>query len=309
MHSSPVSRTRACAGDSGWGAGRSIPGGAADTRGAVTGLRASGVTEGHSTSDLHELDVSPGTHSLVAQLAARLVEEVRTARARPRKGRRPDAGLDSVDKQRIIAFAENEIVRIALSNPLGARVSVEAVRWQGNAWAAFVIAVSAAPLPLASPEEMATLFMLRLHDLFVGYVRGSRRVAQPTGASIPHPRAAVTSKIDRFSANEMLMVRMEAVRVDWRGCALPLSPSEARVLGALVRLGAASWDELGQALGGRGCAQAARRVHIHRINRKLEEAGVPLIVRSQYGRGLIIEPRTETSDAAAGAANGLRRAA
>lgn len=197
-------------------------------------------------------------------------------------------------------LTERELARRAVdflaASPLGEALRASALRTVCRGWVRLLrISAEGGFGAGLSAAELAVLLTGRLREAFARDL-GRGRDAEACGAAEPAHRADPSSERlspdparARPSAKDSLSVTLEAVAVRWRGERLPLSPTEARMLAHLVQHGFAPWARL-EALSGGGAEpnMITLRVFVHRLRKKLREAGADASLKTLRGRGLAL---------------------
>jgi hypothetical protein len=224
------------------------------------------------------------------QLAANVVEFCAAPSAL-----RPDGRLRQAQREAALIERTADVVR---ATSTGRLLPDEAARRLAAGWLAVARRASAGLSGAGlTAEELVGLLLMRIHS--------AASAAQAAAGGAPGPRTgrdgapdeeacewlpslAVDEKGFTMIRRGPLSVRLEAVAVSWNGRCLGLSPMEARILGLLVRQGTASYEAIDAMM--RTANANTRRVFLHRLKRKLADAGAGNLFRTFYAQGISLAP-------------------
>jgi hypothetical protein len=182
---------------------------------------------------------------------------------------------------------------VLLATPQGRRLQPGLLRDVALGWVRLLrlAAAEGAESPIVSPAELTTLLTLRLHEALVRQEGGEDRTGEHIRAGRAPARAAAPTADGGPCPGDgfPLAVRFEAVGVEWQGRRLPLSPTEARIMALLLEQGFVSWAEL---LAVTESTASTLRVFLHRLKRKLEDAGAGPVLKTLKGKGVAIAAPT-----------------
>lgn len=125
-------------------------------------------------------------------------------------------------------------------------------------------------------------------------------VAQGRSAGIAHRRCIScggdvdTGSESAFRRGDVLITH-DPLTVHWKGVALGLSLTESAIIRRVMLRGRASFQQIDREIEAVGGDPANRSVFLWRIRRKFHDAGVPDLLRTRRGYGLLLSDTRDGS--------------